>query len=110
MPYQVNWLVEKHVVEIKLIGLFTVSELKEVDEAALGLVKQYPDNTIHLFFDLTTMTYSPPLSALRGVQLLRQPNVGWAANYGTFNPLFRVLTTPLTKLFGLKQRFFNSRD
>jgi hypothetical protein len=109
MPYQVDWLVEQRIIELKIIGLFTLAELKEVDAIATEMAQSSAANDIHLLFDLTKMTYSPPLSAMRSTQLLRQSNIRWGINYGTFNPLFRVMTTPLLKIFGIKQRFFANR-
>ncbi len=113
MAISMGWLIEDHVLYLKLSGKISLGELENAIENLLILIDQSPTSPIHVFSDLSDMDSIPlDLHGLANVsiKLVNNPKMGWSVMIKTHQSFFEQIVNLVGRIARADYHFVDSLD
>lgn len=109
MPYEIQWLYEKRIINPAFFGVVTLEEMKaEIWE--LTEVTKTGKPPVHIIVDMSGVDHlAANLLQIRKVTPPVTPEIGWVIIVGQ-NPLVRFISSISVQLSRAKYRFFATTD
>jgi hypothetical protein len=109
MPVKVIWAVPQRVILSRGYGSVTRQENDEADTQVLSLLES-GKRPVHVILDLSQVTDFPTYQLEERLAIFRavanHPNAGWGVLAGTTNPVIRMATKVLLRLYGVRFKLF----
>src|SRR5688572_11535806 len=110
MAHRIEWLLEGRVIIATWMGNIRDNEILDADSVILGMIRQFPQNTVHIVTDFTGLKAPPSMFSFRNSKAPAERNFGWAVTYGYISPLVRTILTVMAATFRVKHRMVTNRD
>ena len=108
MPTQSSWYLQDRIVLVRSIGNMTTDEMLADDRT---LVNNFLNKTsaekVHIIFDNTKTTGSPPIWAFRKLKFHKHPKAGWTVAFGG-NKFINFMATIAAQLSNRHLRLFST--
>ena len=113
MPVSVDWLLEAHIVDYKMIAVVNSADMLAVTEDVMGMLSGYRQHTVHVLYDVSQcarIPYDIPniIKALKPFLML--PNMGWGIAYGSKDPVTKFTAELIVQLIKVRYRDFKNRE
>lgn len=110
MPTQSSWYLQDRIVLVRAIGKLTTDEMLADDRT---LVNNFLNKTkaekVHIIFDNSKATGSPPIWAFRKLKFHKHPKAGWTVTFGG-NKFINFMASIAAQISNRSLRMFNSLD
>jgi hypothetical protein len=110
MPYTVNWLVPQRVIDVKFGESLSVDELQEYDAKVVAMMEEGQPKNVHVLADISRLEQFPNLQRTQQTKMATHPHLGWIVVYGSQNIVFRAMGIIVSKLFGNRLQWCNTRE
>jgi hypothetical protein len=109
MAYEISWLIDKRLVQLKVFGSETVSEAREIT-IQLSEIIYTGEPPVHFLIDLLDVQPNGfPLSALPSLARIEVKNVGWTAIV-VRNKVVQMIASVALRLTGRSFKFFQTHE
>lgn len=109
MAYEISWLIDKRLLQLKLFGSETVSEAREII-IQLAKITHTGEPPIHFLIDMLDVQPNGfPLSALPSLARIELRNIGWTA-FVARNKVVQMIASVAIRLTGRPFKFFQSHE
>ncbi|QPC83421.1 hypothetical protein G4Y79_03290 [Phototrophicus methaneseepsis] len=112
MAIQVNWLLEKQIIQVELSGDVQLAELQQLGNHLMAMVERTTVPLVHIVCDETKLVSLPSnvLQLSAALQWLQHPKFGWFLFYGSEDRMIGFLMQTITSMFKLRYRHFEVQD
>lgn len=111
MAYQIEWLLENHIVFVKIEGVSTVADFQEINEKTLVLLKASPAERVHCILDSTFSREEPTLmEQARIFTVIESDRLGWLLDITQANRTIRFINMTLMHLKRVRYRHLASME
>lgn len=110
MPTQSSWYLQDRIVLVRSIGNMSTDEMLADDRALVtDFLNKTPADKVHINFDNTKATGSPPIWAFRKLKFHKHPKTGWTVAFGG-NKFVNFMASIAAQLANCHLRMFNTLD
>lgn len=102
------WLVEGHLILVRMWGAWTDDDLRAFDEHACRILETINVPLVHIIFESSELESVPSIKALRDVRSRTHPRAGWSLEVGVHNPILRFVMSAAAQMVKNRIRFFPS--
>jgi hypothetical protein len=108
---EMTWYLENRVIYVRYPEIVTAEVAADYVNRTTAYIRSSPAALVHTISDPSRVRQLPPISESKKiVAMLNEPRMGWAATYGSSNPLLKMLVQVVTNVIPVHVRFVNDLD